>query len=128
MKLYNLAEGIILEAANRTDIMKCLNDRRIAEVSYDDEQDPGGNGKRWIEIVAYGTSLADNPVVRAYQVGGDTKTIQPGWKLFRVDRFLHFLTLGGTFDTPRDKFNPNGDRSMKQVYAMASFPSTNNLA
>ena len=88
MELYNLAETLILENVNRSMIMDIMNQRRLAEISYDDEQDPGGEGKRWIEIVAYGKSRADNDVVRAYQVGGDTKTIQPGWKLFRVDRFL----------------------------------------
>ena len=46
----------------------------------------GGKGKRWVEIYCYGVSKAGNDVVRVYQVGGDTKTIQPGWKLFRVDR------------------------------------------
>jgi hypothetical protein len=122
MKLYNIVESLILETASRNNIMKCIDDRRIAEVYYDDEQDPGGKGRRWIEIVAYGSSLADNDVVRAYQVGGDTKTIQPGWKLFRVDRFLGDIrVLSGEFNTPRDKFNPNGDRSMKRVYAMTRF-------
>ncbi len=121
MKLYNLAESLILETVNRNMIMDIMSNRRLVEISYDDEQDPGGEGNRWVEIVAYGRSKADNDVVRAYQVGGDTKTIQPGWKLFRVDRFLHFTKLSGTFDTPRDKFNPNGDKSMNAVYAMVNF-------
>jgi hypothetical protein len=122
MKLYNIAKDLILETASRNNIMKCINDRRIAEVYYDDEEDPGGKEKRWIEIVCYGSSLADNDVVRAYQVGGDTKTIQPGWKLFRADRFLGDIkVLGGTFDTPREYFNPNGDKSMKRVYAITKF-------
>jgi len=102
--------------------MKCITDRRIAEVYYDDDQDPGGEGKRWIEIVCYGSSLADNDVVRAYQLRGDTKTIEPGWKLFRVDRFLGDIkVLEDTFNTPRQNFNPNGDKSMKRVYAITKF-------
>ena len=122
MKLYNIAKDLILETASRNNIMKCISDRRIAEVYYDDDDDPGGEGRRWIEIVCYGSSIADNDVVRAYQVGGDTKTIQPGWKLFRVDRFLGDIrVLGGTFDTPREYFNPNGDKSMKRVYAITKF-------
>lgn len=124
MKLYNIVENLILETASRNNIMKCIQDRRIAEVYYDDEQDPGGENARWIEIVAYGSSLGDNDVVRAYQVGGDSKQLEevPGWRLFRVDRFLGDIkVLSGTFDTPRPKFNPNGDRSMKRVYNMVSF-------
>ena len=46
MKLYNIAENLILETASRNNIMKCISDRRIAEVYYDDEQDPGGEGPR----------------------------------------------------------------------------------
>ena len=121
MKLYNIVENLILETASRNNIMRCINDRRIAEVYYDDEQDPGGKGRRWIEIVAYGSSLADNDVVRAYQVGGDTKTIQPGWKTFRTDRVNDFRILSGTFEEPRPLFNPTGDRSMKRVYKITQF-------
>ncbi len=122
MKLYNIVENLILETASRNNIMKCITDRRIAEVYYDDDQDPGGEGKRWIEIVCYGSSLADNDVVRAYQLRGDTKTIEPGWKLFRVDRFLGDIkVLEDTFNTPRQNFNPNGDKSMKRVYAITKF-------
>jgi|TARA_R110000803_G_scaffold76649_2_gene141349 hypothetical protein len=121
MNLYNIAESLILETINRSMIMDIMDQRRLVEISYDDEQDPGGEGNRWVEIVAYGKSKANNDVVRAYQVGGDTKTIQPGWKLFRVDRFLNFIKLSGTFDTPRPKFNPNGDKSMIEVYGMTRF-------
>ena len=55
MKLYNIAKNLILETASRNNIMKCVSDRRIAEVYYDDDEDPGGEGRRWIEIVCYGS-------------------------------------------------------------------------
>ena len=42
-----------------------------------------------------------------------------------VDYLIGFLgdirVLGGTFDTPREYFNPNGDKSMKRVYAITKF-------
>ena len=44
-----------------------------------------------------GNSLAGNDVVRVYQVGGDTKTIEPGWKLFRVDRMNGFKKIRWNF-------------------------------
>ena len=50
MTLYNLAESLILEVAGRDTIMGCMSDKRIAEVYYDDNEDPGGKGKRWIQI------------------------------------------------------------------------------
>jgi hypothetical protein len=106
MTLYNLAESLILEVASRDTIMGCMGDKRIAEVYYDDNEDPGGKGKRWVEIYCYGKSKAGNDIIRVYQVGGDTKTIQPGWKLF---------------NEPKPLFNPNGDKDMIQIYNILKF-------
>ncbi len=121
MKLYNIAESIILEAVNRNDINDCIDGRRIVEMSYDDNEDPGGKGTRWIQIYTYGVSKANNDVIRAYQVGGDTKTIQPRWKMFRVDRIMNFKKLSGTFDEPKPLFNPNGDKDMIKIYKIIKF-------
>lgn len=121
MTLYNLAESLILEVAGRDTIMGCMSDKRIAEVYYDDNEDPGGKGKRWIQIYCYGKSKAGNDVIRVYQVGGDTKTIQPGWKLFRVDRMNGLKKLGGKIYEPKPLFNPNGDKDMIQIYNIIKF-------
>ena len=121
MTLYNIAESLILEVAGKSTIMDCMVDRRIAEVYYDDDEDPGGKGKRWVEIYCYGTSKAGNDVVRVYQVGGDTKTMQPGWKLFSVDRMDALKKLGGTFSEPRPLFNPTGDKDMTKIYNITNF-------
>ena len=123
MTLYNIAKSLILEVASRGDIMDIMQKRRIAEVYYDDDEDPGGKGKRWIQMYAYGTSKRGNDVVRVYQVGGDTKTIQPGWKLFRVDRMNNLRVLGGEFDEPKPLFNPNGDKDMIKIYYITEFES-----
>lgn len=121
MKLYNLAESLILEIASKSDIMDGMTQRRFMELNYDDEEDPGGKGKRWIQMYCYGTSLAGNDVVRVYQVGGDTKTIQPGWKLFRVDRMKNLRKLGGSFNEAKPLFNPTGDKDMIKIYNITQF-------
>jgi hypothetical protein len=121
MKLYNIAESLILETISRDAILDVMRGHRLVSLRYDDEEDPGGKGQRWIEVYCYGQSKAYNDVIRVYQVGGDTKTIQPGWKLFRVDRMMDFQKLGGTFNEPRDKFNPNGDKSMIRIYEITKF-------
>ena len=121
MTLYNIAKSLILEVASRGDIMDIMQKRRIAEVYYDDDEDPGGKGKRWIQMYAYGTSKRGNDVVRVYQVGGDTKTIQPGWKLFRVDRMNNLRKLSGTFDEAKPLFNPTGDKDMINIYYITQF-------
>lgn len=121
MKLYNLVESLILEVASRSDIMNGMTKRRIMELNYDDEEDPGGKGRRWVQMYCYGVSKAGNDVVRVYQVGGDTKTIQPGWKLFRVDRMQNLRTLGGTFNEAKPLFNPTGDKDMIKIYNITQF-------
>ena len=73
------------------------------------------------KFIVMGSSLRDNDMIRVYQVGGDTKTIQPGWKTFRTDRMNDFRVLGGTFNEPRPLFNPTGDRSMKRIYKITQF-------
>ena len=121
MTLYNIAESLILEVASRSDILDGMHQKRIMELQYDDGEDPGGKGKRWIQMYCYGVSLAGNDVVRVYQVGGSTKTIQPGWKLFRVDRMNGLRKLGGTFDEAKPLFNPTGDKDMTNIYYITQF-------
>jgi hypothetical protein len=121
MKLYSLLKNIILEEASRSEIEDAMDKRRIISLRYDDEEDPGGKGQRWVEIYCYGLSKAGNDVIRVYQVGGDTKTIQPGWKMFRTDRVNDFRILGGTFDEARPLFNPTGDKSMTRIYKITQF-------
>jgi hypothetical protein len=121
MKLYNIVNSLILESVSRNQIVDVMDNRRLVSLRYDDEEDPGGKGQRWVEVYCYGVSKAGNDVIRVYQIGGDTKTIQPGWKLFRVDRMLDFQKLGGKFNEPRPLFNPNGDRSMIRIYKITEF-------
>ena len=121
MTLYNIAESLILEVAGKSTIMDCMSLKRIAEVYYDDDEDPGGKGKRWVEIYCYGVSKAGNDVVIVYQVGGDTNTIQPGQKLFRVDRMDALKKLSGTFSEPRPLFNSTGDKDMIKIYNITNF-------
>lgn len=121
MTLYKIAKKLILEVASRHLIMDIMDGKRLAEVYYDDGEDPGGKNKRWIEIYCYGVSRAGNDMIRVYQIGGDTKTIQPGWKTFRVDRMNALTKLGGKFKEPRKLFNPNGDKDMIQIYNIIKF-------
>lgn len=121
MELYNIAESLILEVAAKGDIMNAMRKRRIVELYYDDDEDPGGKEKRFVQMYCYGISKAGNEVVRVYQVGGDTKTIQPGWKLFRTDRIDRMKVLGGTFDEAKPLFNPTGDKDMIKINYITKF-------
>lgn len=121
MTLYNIANDLILESTNKSTITNIMDKKRIASCYYDDEEDPEGKGLRWIEIYCYGVSKAGNDVVRVYQIGGDTKTIQPGWKLMLTHRMGSLTMLGGDFKEPRPLFNPNGDKEMIKIYKILKF-------
>lgn len=103
-----------------TNINDAINNKNEIIIYYDGDENTS-KGKRNVEVYAYGISMAGNPVIRAYQLSGDSDTIVPEWKLFRVDRISQWSVLNRRFRTPRPKFNPNGDKSMKSVLNIAKF-------
>ena len=129
MKLYNIFEKLILENVNRSEVIKAIDSRYRVNIDYmgDDETEPG---KRTIEIYAFGMSRSGNLIIRAYQGFGKTTTVNPGWKIFRLDRINNWQPINvkkGIFNSPiSDRanvppFNPNGDKTMSTVYKVAQF-------
>lgn len=103
-----------------TNVNNAINNKNEVIIYYDGDENTS-KGKRNVEVYAYGISMAGNPVIRAYQLSGDSDTIVPEWKLFRVDMISQWSVLKRRFTTPRPKFNPNGDKSMKSVLNIAKF-------
>ena len=103
-----------------TNINNAINNKNEVIIYYDGDENTS-KGKRNVEVYAYGISMAGNPVIRAYQLSGDSDTIVPEWKLFRVDMISQWSVLKRIFTTPKPKFNPNGDKSMKSVLNIAKF-------
>jgi len=126
MKLYNTVRELILEVANRDEVMKAIRNRNLVSIYYagDTTNNPGW---RTIEPVCFGLSRTKNgpgnPVVRAWQKDGatDRPNTMPGWRLFRTDRIRNFDNLYDSFDEVRPNYNPNGDKTMKTVYINAKF-------
>ena len=122
MKLTSLFKDIILEAVNRSEIIRAIDNRNICTIYY--EGDTISNpGYREIEPYVYGLSKKENPVIRAYQLEGKTDTPEnmPGWRLFRVDRMVDFINSGDIFNEAKPLYNPNGDKDMTKIYAQAKF-------
>ena len=122
MKLTSLYKDIILEAVSRNQIISAINNRNVCTIYY--EGDTINNpGYREIEPYVYGLSKRENPVIRAYQLGGksDTPENMPGWRLFRADRMVDFVNSGDIFEEPKPLYNPNGDRDMTRIYTQAKF-------
>jgi predicted DNA-binding transcriptional regulator YafY len=122
MKLSSLYKDIILEAVSRNQIISAIDNRNVCTIYY--EGDTISNpGYREIEPYVYGLSKRENPVVRAYQLGGksDTPDTMPGWRLFRVDRMVDFMNSGDIFNEAKPLYNPSGDKDMTRIYAQAEF-------
>ena len=137
-KLYYLLEkygtDIILycinEDASPAQVKDAIKKRYQAEIEY---YEPGTNGskRRVIQPVAYGLSKGNNPVVRAFQPMGDTRSESPEWKMFRLDRIRTWKPKrNNRFNEPpgpnyphlKDKkYNPDGDKGMNVVYMNADF-------
>ena len=127
MKLYNLYKDLIVENAARNSVMDAIDNRYRVRIFYSGD-DNTASGARTIEVYALGTSKSGNPVIRAYQVFGDTKSIIPQWKLFRLDRITKWEPTNWKFDKPVSDldpsipdYNPNGDNAMVGMVYNAKF-------
>jgi hypothetical protein len=126
MKLQNSLKSLILEIASIESVIDAIKNKRVMGTSYDGDE-PGGKGQRLIEPVCVGVSKAGNRVVRAWEREGASHTATigtqplPGWRLFRLDKTFTFLPTSEVFNEMRPGFNPNGDKSMISVEAIANF-------
>lgn len=127
MKLYNIFENIILESVRPDEVIEAIDKKRRVNIEYDGD-DEESKGRRTIDPYAYGLSKNNNPVIRAYQVFGDTSSEVPKWKLFRLDRIIKWEPTGYVFKKPVSDidpsipdFNPLGDELMNTVYKIAKF-------
>jgi len=116
---------LLMEASGEVSSDKVLDAMDKHEkiiVTYLSDGKDRWRGPRQIEIYAYGVTKAGNPVIRAFQQYGDSKKrIYKGWKFFRLDRITSWKNTGQTFEIPSSfgaygAFNPNGDKTMAQVY------------
>lgn len=130
---YEFIVDIINEDASPTQVKDAIKRRYKAEIYYYDENTKGSK-RRIIEPVAYGLSKGHNPVVRAFQPMGDTRSIAPEWKMFRLDRIRKWKPLrNNRFEEPPGpeypdlqdkKYNPDGDKGMSVCYMNADFKRT----
>ena len=90
-------------------------------LKYDDKQGEGGKNKRVVYPVAYGISTAGNPVIRAFQKQGSTKTSSPSWKLFRLDRVKSLRVITSRTFNPQELvgFRSDGDEQMTTLYCIS---------
>ena len=133
--LEQIFQELLTEEARTVDVVDAIKKRYEAKITYKADNDPKGSGERIIQPVAYGTTKAGNPVIRAFEPYGDTKTKVPAWKFFRLDRITSWKALRqNKFSEPpadqwsmsgdEGKFNEHGDETMAEVVLVADFKGT----
>ena len=133
--LEQIFQELLTEEARTVDVVDAIKKRYEAKITYKADNDPKGSGERIIQPVAYGTTKAGNPVIRAFEPYGDTKTKVPAWKFFRLDRITSWKALRqNKFSEPpadqwrmsgaEGKFNESGDETMAEVFLVADFKGT----
>ena len=125
-ELFESTCDLLTEGISVNKIRKAITQENVVVIFYDDPEE-GDNilpGFRTIEPYVYGISMAGNDVIRAWLVGGTSRTgradpsLVPGWRLFRVDRIKSWRNTRRKFfgrKLPREKYNPR-DHGMIRVF------------
>lgn len=127
LNLFEILQKVLNESVGSNEIINAINNHNYVEINYFDENN-NAPGTRLIQPYAYGVSKANNNVLRAFQMQGDTLRGQPHWKTFRIDRIASWKPRKQTFNTPppmqgynTEDYNENGDGSMTKIYVQAKF-------
>jgi hypothetical protein len=107
--------SILNEGITFSQILKQLKtgQKSLVKINYlGDDNIP--KGERIIEPYLLGRTIADNAGIRAYQVRGVTQTIQPGWKIFLVNKIVSWEVLDEPF-TIRNDYRKYGDQLFKKI-------------
>lgn len=119
-EILNEVSSVIYGPPTETKINNAINNRSTAIIRYNTKGKGEHLQQRTIFPVAYGVTKRGNKVIRAYQTGGDTTTVKPGWKFFRLDRILSWYNMRKSrFDMRmlvNLGYNRDGDKLMVQLY------------
>jgi hypothetical protein len=90
-------------------ICEAISRRAVIQFSY-------GGLRRTAEPHLHGISTAGNEVLRAYQIGGYSKSGRvPSWRLYEVSRMSGIRQTGEVFVGSRPDYHPN-DQDMISVH------------
>lgn len=114
-----LDRKLLAESASVENVTRAMDNHSKVIINYRSKGKDEHTGSRVIEPVAYGLTKAGNPVIRAYQVYGDSSTRNRGWKFFRLDRISYWEETSVKFDRVPDmvgdELNQDGDDTMSVV-------------
>jgi len=129
MKLFSSFKEVLTEAVSFDDLQRAIKNLDVITITYDGDE-PGGKGYRTVYPVCLGRSKSGNLVLRAYDIEGASHRASlglkplPSWRMFRVDKTFTFNRTGEKFNELPADYNPNGAKSMTQVYIKAKLGQT----
>lgn len=124
MSLFkDIVESVLLENVQIGKINDAITKTYEVLINYKSETD-SASGERIIQPVAYGISKDGNLILRAFQPSGDTQSSTPSWKLFSLSGIQKWKPLKDRVFNAPEGFNPNGDKTMANVYTIAKFNNT----
>ena len=89
-----------------TRIKQAITNKKIIEFFYDGK-------KRIVEPYLIGNTTTGKQSLRAYQIGGNSNSKIPSWKIFTIVKISNVKVTENTF-SKRSDYNPN-DRGMNQI-------------
>jgi predicted DNA-binding transcriptional regulator YafY len=90
-------------------ICKAIKNKNLLEFSYK-------NMTRIVEPHTLGINLKDNTVLSAYQIDGESESIDiPDWGLFSISKINNLKILDDTFDQPRFLEDYNRDSNRMKI-------------
>ena len=133
LTLYDIVKNLLKEDVSSDEVLDAIRNKYHVRMNYDDGmEDNGGNpkGSRVIQPMALGTTKKGYPVVRAFQVSGNSRRGAPKGKFFRLDRVTSWKPMKNKkFFTPPDasygEYNKVGDRTMGTFVDNSKFGDMN---
>ena len=120
--LKDIRSKLINENVDFDTVLKSIRNKNYVRIRYNDSTNTAATGSRVIQPMAVGTTKKGYPVLRAFQIGGDTKRGKPKWKFFRLDRVESWRPMNKKkFNTPPALYNRTGDKSMGTFLDNAKF-------
>lgn len=89
-------------------------DRKVLSFEYDGKP-------RLVEPHAVGRNKVGAPVLRGFQVGGESASNRTRWKLFTVEKMVDVMIVDITSYAPRSGYKA-GDTAMSEILAQLPDP------
>ena len=126
INLSDILHRVLNENVSPDEVTSAINNHNYVTLNYVDENG-SAVGNRLVQPYVYGRSIAGNPIVRVFQISGDSLR-KRDWKTLRLDRIISWKTKPQRFTLPPElqgfktfAYREDGDNRMAVIYTQAKF-------